>query len=227
MYYVPQPDIIERPSLAMKEMLELDRVPKGLTKALSVTPEARPSSQILMDLLNVYIKNNREVGRAEIYLCTVVVDSLGTDPFVTKVSEFTGIKDRQALPIDPENGLTLYRSNKVPDFLDYRILVAESDEDVRNAGEVIADLVNTDQYKSFRDAILGVTAFGQPQIALISAAADFLVNTISKILKMNKDDQLIYVAGSFDRQFDQPRPVVKVSNDYVNLYYSIKIAENL
>ena len=145
-----------------------------------------------------------------------------------EVKTFNDVSDGEALQIGPA-GLAMYRNEvgKLPRYLDYRILVAESDQELRDAGSVIEEIRNDGTFKSFRDNLLVLTGAAAPTIALATAAADFAMNLVGRILKMNRDDQLIYIAGSFDDAFDdlgvKLGPVAH-KNSYAKVIYQVQAA---
>lgn len=140
---------------------------------------------------------------------------------------FEDIADGQRLPLGPA-GVAMYRrSAPLPAFLDYRILVAESDQELRDAGTILDEVRNDETFRSFRDSLLAVTGATVPAMTLATAAADFAMNLIARILKANRDDQLIYVAGSFDAAFDDlgvPEGLIAHRNDFVEVKYQVEAA---
>ncbi|HHT9117800.1 MAG TPA: hypothetical protein ACFYD1_04135, partial [Candidatus Hypogeohydataceae bacterium YC38] len=103
---------------------------------MKVDPSKANWLQVLLE--GIYIKDNREVGGAEIRVVTTVIDGISTEPVVVKLEEFHDVHDNTYLPIgkhsgDPNApGVSLYLSSrgKIPTFLDMRFLVIESDEEV-------------------------------------------------------------------------------------------------
>ncbi len=201
--YIPDPDVIYSPSEHVRNLVAFGELPvrvNNTLRAMSLDPSV---TDIRMSLKEVYIKDTRDPGKGDIYLVTVVTDNLSPEPFTITIKTFEDIHDEEGLQIGP-GGLAIYRNEggKVPRFLDYRIMVVESDQEIRQAADVIEQITADDQYKSFRDSLVAIAGVSQPATALITVAADFVMGLVAKVLRMNRDDQIIYIAGSFDDKFD-------------------------
>ena len=219
------PDVIHRPS-------EAQRLAAAAGAAVEA-PGARPRAldpalrHVRMSLKDVLVIDNRDLGRGDIYLVTLVTDNLGPEPMEMSVKTFDDIAKHEHLTLGPA-GLAMYRrSAPLPSFLDYRILVAESDQGLRDAGAVLDDVRADATYKSFRDNLIKVAGATAPAAALATAAADFTMQLVARILKANRDDQLMYVAGSFDDAFDNlgvPLGVVTHRNTFAEVKYVVEAA---
>ena len=224
--YIPVPDIVYRPSGDVRTHVALGALPTkvlGTLRALSLDPAIE---NVRMSLKEVYVIDNRDPGKGDIYLVTIVTDNLSPEPFGLTIKTFEDIHDKEALQIGP-GGLAIYRNpaERIPRFLDYRILVVESDQELREAGKVLDEIRQDDTYKSFRDSLLAAASVSQPATALIVAASDFFVGLVARVLKMNKDDQLIYIAGSFDDAFDDlgvRYGLVAHKNAYAKVSYQVE-----
>lgn len=157
-----------------------------------------------------------------------MTDSLAPEPLTLEIKTFEDIHDNEALQGGPA-GLTMYRNpqGKIPRFLDYRIMVMESDQEIRRAGEVLNEIRNNDQFKAVLDNLIAMAAVGQPTVALITAAIDLVVGLIAQILKMNEDDQIIYIVGSFNDKIDdlgvKYGPIAH-KNEYARVSYQVLAA---
>jgi len=201
--YTPIPDIIYRPSGELERMLTTNIMPSKAAKALNALSLDPKIKDVEMRLKEVFIFDNRDPGKGDIYLITVVTDNLASEPFTFQVKTFEDVSDNEALQIGPA-GLSIYMNpqGKIPRFLDYRILVMESDHEIRKASDILNDIRNNDQFKTVRDNLIAMAVTEQPTVTLITAAADLLIELISQILIMNKDDQIIYIVGSFNNNID-------------------------
>ncbi|MAS93936.1 MAG: hypothetical protein CMO55_12145 [Verrucomicrobiales bacterium] len=194
MSYIPEPDVVYRPIL---ESLSAGKTP---------VEEALPPSvkNVRMSLNDVFIKKNRAFGRAEIYVASVVTDDISEEPIVTSIKTFENVKNNEALPLGP-SGVAMYRNpveGKIPRFIDYRILIMESDEGVRQAGTVLEEIRSDSEYKSVSGKLKAAIAAGNPTAALAMEIGGVVLGIVARVLKMNRDDQIIYVAGSFDNAFE-------------------------
>ncbi len=162
-------------------------------------------TDIIFSLKRVKILKKKDfLNKAEIYIGWIVTDDSSDDPIkIRNSSVFEKVKNGDELPLGP-SGITMYRndSGKLPNFLDFRILILESDEGARAFGAAIEELRKTDEYKALRDAIIKATIAATPTAALVTAGADFALRMLAKSLSMNQDDQLLLVEGSYDRKFD-------------------------
>ena len=192
------PDIVFEPSAILQQEALFGNLTR---KALPPDTQA-----VRMVLKSVFIEKVGEIGKGEIQIISVVTDGISQQPIQLCAETYEKVSKQTFLPVG--QGITLYRTDPatpgvIPPFLDYRLLVVELDEDMRQAGGILDEVRNDKQFASFRDSLLAITSFGAPQVALIGAATDFALNVIAKLLKANKDDQLFLLRGSFDNAFDE------------------------
>jgi hypothetical protein len=129
---------------------------------------------------------------------------------VPKQLPFEAIGDGESLPLGPADWI----SNRSPKinyvFLDFRIMVMKSDKVKREIGEFISSVREDSTYKSLLKEVITLATATNPQTALIIEASDMVMGFIAKVLKMNRDDKLIYVTGSLvqaDFAFDEYKAV--------------------
>lgn len=219
------PDVVHRPSESRRLAAALGVGPQG------PAPGSRaldPSfTRVRMGLKDVLVIDPRDIGRGDIYLVTLVADDVGPEPIEMAVRTFNDIGKSERLQLGP-TGLAMYRrSAPLPAFIDYRILVAESDQELRDTAAILDEVRADETFKSFRDSLLKVTGATAPTVALATAAADFTMNLVARILKTNRDDQLIYIAGSFDDAFDDlgvPQGLITHRNEFVEVQYQVEAA---
>ena len=221
------PDVVDRPSDARRLAAAAGRTPDPASATMRPRALDPAMQHIRMSLKDVLVIDNRDVGRGDIYVVTLVADSIGPEPIEMAVKTFQDVRKGQRLQIGP-TGMSMYRrSRPLPIFLDYRVLVAESDQGLRDAGAIIDEVRADGTYISFRDSLVKVAAASAPAAALATAAADFTMQLVARILKSNRDDQLIYVAGSFDDAFDDlgvPQGLVTHRNEYAEVKYQVEVA---
>ena len=191
------PDVVFAPSQALFQAEALGQ--------LASLPLPATTTQAQLSLRRVFIKRKSDLlGPGEIQIISVVTDGVSTEPIQLHSEVFEGIRRKTELPLGP-GGLTLYRTTtgKIPEFLDYRILIIELDEDVRQAGAILDAVRQDTQFDQFRAALLTAAAVAAPPAALITAATDLTLNILTRLLKADKDDQLLLVQGSFSNTFDE------------------------
>lgn len=226
MQYVPEPDVVFRPSESLRAAAALGTLPPKLESAVRGLELSPAIQHVRMTLKEVFVFDNRDPGKGDIYLVTLVTDGIAAEPMRLEVKTFNDVSDGEALQFGPA-GLAMYRNEpgKLPRYLDYRILVAESDQELRDAGAVLDEVRNDGTYKSFRDGLLKLTGAAAPAIALATSAADFTMGLVARVLKMNRDDQLMYVAGSFDDAFDDLGTTlgpIPHKNSYARVTYQVQ-----
>ncbi|GGK65890.1 hypothetical protein ACD591_02250 [Rufibacter glacialis] len=218
------PDVIVSPSKQMRDMVfSEEATAESLVKVTGLPPA---TTDIRFQLTDVYIKKKREIGKAEVYVLTVIADDSSTEPLQLETRVFEHVKNKTHLSLGPK-GVTCYRNTpgKIPHFLDYRIMVMEFDGGARDMGAVLAEVQGNQQFQSFKNSISGITTLGAPQIALITAATDFALALTAKILKGNKDDQLFLVQGSFDNTFDSlgvTEGLITQGNKFADITYQVQ-----
>ena len=219
------PDVVDRPSEALRLAAAVGRRPAGAGGAMQPRALDPGLQHVRMSLKEVLVIDNRDVGRGDIYVVTLVADNLGPEPIEMAVKTFQDVRKGQRLEIGP-TGLAMYRRGlPLPSYLDYRVLVAESDQGLRDAGAILDEVRADSTYISFRDSLVKVAAASAPAAALATAAADFTMQLVARILKSNRDDQLIYIAGSFDDAFDDlgvPQGLVTHRNEYAEVRYQVE-----
>jgi hypothetical protein len=195
--YIPTPDVVLSPKRTVLEKAEF---------------AASAWKNIRLLLKDVLIKDNHKIlPNANIYIITIVTDDISSKPLCINSYPFEGIGDGDSLPLGPA-GLDIYRSpkDKLPSFLDFRIMVMKSDKVKREIGEFISSVREDSTYKSLLKEVITLATATNPQTALIIEASDMVMGFIAKVLKMNRDDKLIYVTGSLvqaDFAFDEYKAV--------------------
>ncbi|UOQ73567.1 hypothetical protein [Hymenobacter cellulosilyticus] len=188
-------DVVFEPSLGLRR-----EVMAGTLEGHRLPPSV---SNVRLSLKDVHIKRHGELGRAEVQVVTVVTDGISQEPIQLFSEVFENVQKWSHLPLG-EGGVTLYRTDaqQIPAFLDYRILLTELDEDIRSVGNLLDAVRQDEQFAAARQALLAAAAVAAPPAALISASSDLVMNLVARVLKANKDDQMLLVRGSFDNAFD-------------------------
>lgn len=188
-------DVVFEPSAALRR-----EVLAGTIAARSLP---QPVEAVRLVLQDVHIKRHGELNRAEVQLVTIVTDGISAEPIQLCSETFEGVKKWSHLPLG-EGGITLYRTQapRIPQYLDYRILLTELDGDLRAIGALLDEVRQDEQFHAARAALLAAAAIAAPPAALITATSDLALNLVARLLKANRDDQLLLVRGSFDNAFD-------------------------
>lgn len=184
-------------------------------------------TDVEMRLDRVLIYDKRDVGRGDIAIVAVTADDLAEEPFTLKMQTFQDVRNSQELTLGG-TGLAIYRNEPagtLPRFLEFRILVVELDQEIRDVGKWLDEVRKSDEYGKARDALISVLSLTAAGAGALAAGVDLLVQLVAARMKANRDDQLIFVAGSYNRAIDGlkiGRTPTVLSTDYVQVTYSIR-----
>lgn len=140
-------------------------------------------------------------GSNEVKIVSLVFDGSAKEPFKFEVGSFPNIKKNQSLPFG-DAGLAVYFSepDKLPRFLDWRLLIIEDDSDVRNAGKVIQQIQGTSEYKAIVDVIPTLV---NPTWGAIIQITSGVISLIAKAMEQNQDDIISLFAATYTLPFDR------------------------
>lgn len=179
-----------------------------MSSAESAVAATIPTKAIELRLRNVTILDLFEGlpgaifgGSNEIKIISLVFDGNSKDPFKFEVGSFPGIKENQSLPFG-DAGLAVYFSEpeKLPRFLDWRLLIIEDDSDVRNAGKIIQQIQATPEYKAIVDVVLTLV---NPTWGAITQITSGVISLIAKAMEQNQDDVISLFAATYTLPFDR------------------------
>jgi hypothetical protein len=201
-----EPDIIDRPSLALIENLERNRLSKSLTSNLMSMALDSSITEVMIRLKQVRILNIHEPifdKTGEIYLVTSVADGSEEKPLSIKIETFSGIKRGDTLDI-AEEGVSIYQSpsGKLPRYLDIRLQIVESDKELRDAAEIEKAISEQQGFKDIQKLLTTLATAANPMLSTFIDLAGGVIPLIGKLLEMNKDDQICYYAATFTDKFD-------------------------
>lgn len=180
---------------------------------------------------NVHVINTKEWS-AEVYVIAYCIDDkvkkvedlLDPKLLTGKIEE--NINDGDDLTLGP-GGILCYnkKDDNVPGFLSWAIAVYESDQGLRDFGNVLEEVGKDDRFKAITIAIVALLTAGSPAAILTGVAVE-MVGLIGKILKLNKDDQLFMVQDYYDTDLDKEgiktvRTVIR-SNENIRLQYKLR-----
>jgi hypothetical protein len=124
----------------------------------------------------------------EVYLLTAVIDGSGEQPtFTTKM--FPEVRSRDLLSLD-EGGMLVGLVRNPTWFVDFHVLVMESDSDIRELGKTITELKES---SGLTDAIKLVGELGRfdpTGISQVTTAASLLLSGVAATMKRNGDDHI-------------------------------------
>jgi hypothetical protein len=121
----------------------------------------------------------------------------------SKYLEVNGVKDNQTL-LFGDSGLVIYSGNHIPDELDIRLWVIESDADIRNFAIEADKVLDSDAFKGLFAAVEATLAVAVPTLSGVIAVGGVAVSLLRQKLRTNKDDLVGYWQVSLNRTEHYP-----------------------
>lgn len=106
-----------------------------------------------------------------------------------------------------DTGYVVYQSEKIPDHLDWLLLVLEDDTDVRDDAKMVQAIVGHPEFGDLSNNLIGAISKGalaNPAFAVASEIGKFAVNLLTEKGKKNKDDQVGLMYLSLNRPEHYP-----------------------
>jgi hypothetical protein len=126
--------------------------------------------------------------KGEVYVLTAVIDGSGEQPtFTTKV--FPEVPSGGLLSLD-EGGMLVGLVANPRWFVDFHILVMESDSDIRELGETLTELKESSGLSDAIKLIGEVGRFDPTGISQVTTAASLLLSGVAAAMKRNGDDHI-------------------------------------
>ncbi|MDR2131142.1 MAG: hypothetical protein LBP56_08295 [Odoribacteraceae bacterium] len=116
------------------------------------------------------------------------------------------VKDNQSL-LFGESGLVIYRDEVIPDHLNIRLWVIESDEDARRVALDADEVIESDAFKGLLAAVTAGLAAASPALAGAIAVGGVVANLLRRKLRANKDDLVGYWQCALNRPEHYPHGV--------------------
>jgi flagellar protein FlgJ len=117
--------------------------------------------------------------------------------------EISGVKDNQSL-LFGDSGLSIYAGEQIPDALDIRLWVIESDEDIRHFALDADRILDSDAFKGLFAAVETALTVAAPTFSGIIAVGGVVTALLRQKLRANKDDLVGYWQASLNRQEHYP-----------------------
>jgi hypothetical protein len=139
------------------------------------------------------------------YLVTSVVDGISGDPITFQGRVYEGMRNGDVLPLGPERDapLTVYlRENELPRIIGVSITVFRSNQNLRDAGELIGVVKNDEAFSTLSDLISKAASAAVPAYGLIWQAATEVIGIVGRVLRASPDEQLGYYEARFTNRFD-------------------------
>lgn len=179
-------------------------------------------------LNKVKILNNRELlGKAELQLMSFV--NIGDKSFPL-LGEFFNTNDAQRkeqiiaeatkqvlssrifLPIQKikdyqtitfgDTGYVLFKSEKIPDDFNWLLLAVELDDKTRSNAALVEEILTKDNITTVVNSIAALATISNPVAGAGVALTKFVADSLVRIYKNDKDDQIGVFMTSFIREID-------------------------
>ncbi|MCB2203689.1 hypothetical protein KQI65_02990 [bacterium] len=219
----------------------------SLTRA-SEAPEIDPQQYLEARIYKVFVKEDMEDSllglnaEAELYLIGVALDNISSDPLSFKVDTFRISSSDPSDDDTPESrpdrllqfgstGWSFYRSpnGKLPTYLDLNMVLFESDEDLRETGQIMKDLATNEELKGMKNSAIAMlkSASTATWAGFASNMALQVVGLIGKYLVLNQDDVISHLQASHSTAFgDIGNRDFKFSDHNAGWWYGMRQVEN-
>ncbi|HMX41737.1 MAG TPA: hypothetical protein PKD78_15475, partial [Saprospiraceae bacterium] len=106
-----------------------------------------------------------------------------------------------------DTGYVVYQSEKIPEHLDWLLLVLEDDSDVRDNAKMVEAIVGHHEFGDLSNNLVGALtkgALANPAFTVASEIGKFAVNLLTEKGSKNKDDQVGLMYLSLNRPEHYP-----------------------
>ena len=118
-----------------------------------------------------------------------------------QIEGIEGIRDESEITFG-DIGYCIYRSDSIPEYMDWRLLAVERDEDVREIGEIMEGILTDPKFDTTAQTIVKMIAgAANPVYQGAVLVGKFVLRAIASTLKNNRDDTV----GVFCRTLNQHR----------------------
>jgi hypothetical protein len=147
------------------------------------------------------------LGSGGVYVVSSVVDGLGTEPITFTGKAYRGIRDGDLLPLGPTNDpravFNVYlREKPLPRALSFCLLVVRSDQELRDVGAAVSQVMADDRYKKLAEIATTAVSAAAPAYGTLLQSAQEAIGLIGGYLKVKPDDQLGYYQANYTNSFD-------------------------
>ncbi len=147
----------------------------------------------LPDMTN-YLATNDESQRKK-FLKEAVSQVVSTRVLTT----IDNVKDGHIMTFG-DTGYVLFKSDKIPDSLDWQFIAYESDNNIRKVAQMTKDIINDSSFDTFSNnlAVVIGTVINPAYTAAVEIGK-FAINVIGDIARKNEDDMIGILYMSLDR----------------------------
>lgn len=113
------------------------------------------------------------------------------------------IKDKQSI-LFGNTGYIIYKSETIPSDMNWMLLAIESDRKTRTNAELIESTITDKNITSAVGAIASLASLSNPVTAAIATLSTIVADSLVKIYKNDRDDQVGLLLTSFIEKKDYP-----------------------
>ena len=115
-----------------------------------------------------------------------------------------GIRDETILTFG-DIGYCVYHSDSIPDYMDWRLLAVERDEDIRRIGEIMDGILSDPKFDKTAETIISMIAgAANPVYQGAVLVGKFVLRAIASTLKKNQDDTVGVFCRTLNRSRNYP-----------------------
>lgn len=163
----------------------------------------KEKDQIAITIPRFRMRKSADLGKNEIGIVTIAIDSSGTSnptPTLFTNSFFIPNVKKWSWVDFGGHGRIVYGPKNPGSFIYYNVLFVESDQDVREFGETLSTIFESNEVSTVVKAL----ATPNPTTLLVSNVVSELGKLVSKLLKKNKNDLIYSTEGSFFQATNPP-----------------------
>lgn len=186
-----------------RELAEVTRKSKPISFDLQISPDERGLSLKAITLNRNFDGFLSNFSQNNIYILSAAWD-LSDNPinyYPSSDSDLANctinISAGQTVEF-PDKGIPVFPKRKVVGGIAYKILIMESDQNVRNLGSLLStvgDTIRRSELGFLLGLISKATGVNGASVLLISEASKRLSHSLGEILKTNSDDYVDYLEG--------------------------------
>ena len=149
-----------------------------------------------LPMLNGLKDTNSEDEKRDI-IKSAAMGMLGFREFI----DVYNVRDDSILTFgDADAGISVFATNKIPIDLNWSLVLIERDKDIREFGEALTNLLESDEFGTFSTDLIGlISGTASPEILIAFKLGKYIGSQIGKGLANNKDDQIGLFATSLNR----------------------------
>jgi len=163
------------------------------------------------------LHTDNKTTRQEIF--RTIMESVDSGKVLTEIKN---VRDNSSLTFG-DSGIVIYKSDKIPDQLNWTLLVIECDEDIRNFADRLDKVIKGKDFQKYSaDLLIALGTIVNPAYGAVVGLTKYFCHYFIGRLKKNKDDLIGITSMSLNRIEHYPHGERKV-DDVWDLTRNIQI----